>query len=240
MKRKALSLTSVLLLILIAAALMTSCEPGGGEDNEGSTAVTTATPGSDSGTQPATEASLAVSADPVTAASRGLSFTDNGDGSCTLTGIGSCTDSCILVPDTSDSGVPVTKIAPSAFEGNSFITAVRISSGITDIGAGAFASCPYLAFISVEDGNKSYIDLGGILYTADGSELVCMPAGATYNTLTVTLQLKKVADKATAGCVGIKKVLFEGSESEWRKITLGADNSVLTAAVLTCMKQSGK
>ncbi len=61
----------------------------------------------------------------------------------TLIGIGTCTDSEIVVP-TTYGGVPVTAIS-QAFGGN--FTSIVISDSVTDIENGAFANCPNLRSI---------------------------------------------------------------------------------------------
>ncbi len=170
--------------------------------------------------------------------SSGLLYAENADGSRTVIGIGSCTDTVLTVPSAVD-GKAVTAIAPSAFEGNSAITLVTLPSSITSVGAAAFSGCSSLAYISVDPANKSFCDIGGALYTADGSCLVCLPSGVNYTSVTLTLKLTSVADKATAGCK-ISKVFYEGSGAGWQKIDLGADNSALTAAKLICADMGGK
>ncbi|MBQ9079691.1 MAG: leucine-rich repeat protein [Clostridia bacterium] len=184
--------------------------------------------------------SIQVSVDPMTAASRWLSFESNGDGTCRLTGIGSCTDTCLIIPDMSDSGDKVVSIAADAFAGNTNISAVQIPAGVTDIGNGAFAACTALAYISVSDGNSAYCDIGGILYSADKTQLLCIPAGSSLSSITVTLQVTSIAPRASEGCTKITKLLFEGSEEEWKKITVGAGNDALTSITPTYMKQAGK
>jgi hypothetical protein len=187
-----------------------------------------------------TDGSVLASVDPMTAASRGLQFSSNGDGTCTLTGIGTCTDMCLIIPDKSDSGDKVTIIASLAFAGNNTITAVQIPAGVTEIGAGAFADCTKLAYISVADGNSSFVDSGGILYSRNGSTLLCVPAGSAYVSLTLTKQVTKIADRATSGCTALKKVLYEGSSNDWKSVIIGEGNTALTSAEFTFITQTGK
>lgn len=183
---------------------------------------------------------VAVSVDPITAASRGLDFSSNNDGTCTLISIGTCVDMCLIIPDKSDSGDKVTKIASAAFAGNSTITAVQIPACVIEIGTGAFAGCAKLAYISVADGNTAYLDAGGILYSADGNTLICVPAGSSYISLTLTKKVIKIADSATCGCTMLKKILYEGSSDEWKLVTVGEGNSVIISAEFTFMTQTGK
>ena len=73
-------------------------------------------------------------------ASEGLKFTSNGDGTCTLAGIGSCTDTSLIIPTTSPAGDKVTSIAAEAFTGARIVTAI-LPESITSVGADAFKDC---------------------------------------------------------------------------------------------------
>ena len=184
--------------------------------------------------------SIQVSIDYGVVASRGLSFTSNGDGTCTLSGIGNCIDTCLIIPHTSDSGDKVVAVAPQAFAGNTAICAVQIPTSITSIGNAAFAGCPSLSYISVSQGNSAYCDIGGILYSADMATLICIPAGTNMTSITLTMQVKTIAPRASEGCTKISTLLFEGDEAQWKKIIIGEGNNVLTTIKPTFMKQAGK
>lgn len=183
--------------------------------------------------------SIQVSTDPTTLASSGLSFESKGDGTCRLVGMGSCTDTCLIIPDKSPEGDAVTAIGAGAFAGNTLINAVQIPAGVVEIGDGAFAGCPALSYISVSNGNGAYCDVGGMLYSLDKSTLLCVPAGNKLSSLTLTLQVTTVAPRATEGC-NFTKILFEGTAEQWKKISVGASNDALSAVTPTYMKQSGK
>lgn len=172
--------------------------------------------------------------------SRGLSYTSNGDGSCTLTGIGSCRDNCLIIPEVNEQGERVSAVAAGAFAGNGEIIAVQLPAGISSIGDGAFAACSSLAYISVDAENTAYCEVGGLLYTADMSRLLCIPAGSSLTTLNVTLQLHQIAPRASEGCGRLSKILFEGSATQWKCIVIGDGNAPIAAITPVCMVQSGK
>ena len=81
--------------------------------------------------------------------SEGLEFSLNDDGqSYTVIGIGSCTDTELLIP-TTHNGLPVTAIGEWAFENNDTIVTVTIPSSVKKIGMYAFYMCRSLRSITL-------------------------------------------------------------------------------------------
>jgi hypothetical protein len=83
-------------------------------------------------------------------ASSGLSYVTNEYGSCTITGIGTCTDTDICIPSQIN-GFTVTAIADNAFKDCTSITSIVIANGINTIGKRAFAGCTALTECSVPE-----------------------------------------------------------------------------------------
>ena len=73
-------------------------------------------------------------------ASEGLTFESNGDGTCALTDIGTCTDTEVVVPDQSPDGDTVTSIGSSAFKGEE-IEYINLPYTLIEIGDNAFKNC---------------------------------------------------------------------------------------------------
>lgn len=74
----------------------------------------------------------------------GLEFTLSDDEkSYSLSGIGTCTDEYINVPDTYE-GLPVTAVSDEAFKSNESIKGVTLSKNTVEIGARAFFGCKYI------------------------------------------------------------------------------------------------
>ena len=128
--------------------------------------------------------------------SEGLAFTLNRSGrSYTVSGIGSCTDTEIVIP-AEYNGLPVTKIGDNAFADITAITAVHIPDSVVRIGMYAFAGTSITSItipagvteltalslngaplenIAVAWDNPVYKTVGGVLYTADGRHLLRYP-----------------------------------------------------------------
>ena len=97
------------------------------------------------------------SCDYVIPESTGLEFTSNGDGTCYVSGMGTCTASEILIP-TEYEGMTVTGIGNGAFENCTVIVIIIIPDSITSIGENAFAGCTGLNTACVSQSVKSIGD----------------------------------------------------------------------------------
>ena len=162
-----------------------------------------------------------------------LSFASAGDGTCTLVGIGSCTDSCVVIPTYSPAGDRVISISARALYGQKQINAIQIPATVEHIGALAFAACPNLVYISVSDQNEDYCDIDGILYTSDGRELLLYPPMRAGASVTISLVTTKIAEMAFYNCAYLAHVYYTGTPEAWERITVGAKNYSLIAASKT-------
>ena len=85
--------------------------------------------------------------------SLGLAYTVNEDGkTCTVTGIGSCTDTELVIPAFSPEDYPVTAVAASAFRyGATFTDILILGNVLTEIGEYAFAECTAFTNLTIPD-----------------------------------------------------------------------------------------
>ena len=161
--------------------------------------------------------------------SEGLAFRSNGDGTCAVSGLGSCTTACVLIPPTSPAGDSVTEILPYAFR-DSIITAIEIPASVVILNATSFYGCPRLSCVRVAAGNTAFLESDGALYSADGSMLVYCPAARTSGELVLYSGIRRVAAGAFAECRGLVNVIFQGTTSAWHSVIVGDDNAPLYAA----------
>ena len=94
-------------------------------------------------------------------ASEGLSFSPSGNGTCSVVGIGTCTDAEIVIPQYSPDGDLVTSIGNSAFNFCDNLTSIYIPESVTDISEGAFGICKNLKNIYIASNNPKYYDGAG-------------------------------------------------------------------------------
>ena len=79
----------------------------------------------------------------------GLEYVSNGDGVCYLSGIGTCTDTNVVIPEISPDGDSVTSIGSSAFYNCSSLTSVVIPDSVTSLGDRAFSDCNGLTSVVI-------------------------------------------------------------------------------------------
>ena len=148
------------------------------------------------------------------AASEGLSFVSNGDGTCYLNSIGSCTDLKVVIPSKSPEGDTVTSIGDYAFYDCGEITGVEIPMSVTTLGKNAFERCFALSAIVIPDGVTS---IGSRAFANCGSLTeVVIGSGVTY-----------IGDKAFLFCVEL--ISFEFRDTEGWSVSQNADGSEPTA-----------
>lgn len=167
-----------------------------------------------------------------------LRYSSYGNGTCAVSGIGSCTDLFIVIPERSPSGDIVTSIEEKAFYGNKNIKAVEIPSTVTSIGDMAFGGCSSLVYLSVDKSNHMFTDIGGILYTKDGSSLLAYPSSCGATELSISSNVKRIASMAFFDCDSLKVIKYSGSLTDWGKIDIGDMNYGLFTASVSCT--SGK
>ena len=115
--------------------------------------------------------------------SEGLKYALNDDGeSYTVIGIGSCTDSEVVIPSTFE-GKPVTIIGHGAFALNSHnIISINIPETVLGIlcdgwYGNPFLACSNLEKFEVDEANPAYRSVDGSLYTKDGETLIRYASG---------------------------------------------------------------
>ena len=131
--------------------------------------------------------------------SEGLAYTSNGDGTCTVTGMGSCTDSDLVIPDKAPNDDIVTAIGDFAFA-NTAITSIQIPATIVEIGTGAFANCSALKITSdtVLTENTVFTSSANAIFKDNGATLVRFTANSSTYTLPETVTA--IEDYAFSGC----------------------------------------
>ena len=165
--------------------------------------------------------------------SNGLSYTSNRNGTCRVSGIGTCIDACVVIPEYSPFGELVVAVESGAFFGCSTVTAIQIPASVKSIGSLAFAACKNLMYISVNAQNPHYRDIDGILYSADASTLILYPPMRAGTDLTVYTVTTAIEEMAFYNCAYLRSISYTGSPDQWESIRIGSKNYSLIAASKT-------
>ena len=111
----------------------------------------------------------------------------------------------ITIPDS------VTSIGNKAFYYCTGLTNIIIPDSVTSIGDYAFSACDSLTSITAGSNNTVYKSDDGVLYTKDGSVLICYPAGKPDSTYTIHNGVTSIGATAFCGCDNITSVIIPDS-----------------------------
>ena len=146
---------------------------------------------------------------PISIYSKGLEFTSNGDGTCYFSGIGSCTDTDIVIPPISPDGDKVTSIGERAFFNCTSLTSIEIPVSVTSIGDSTFYECESLTSIEIPASVTSISDHA--FYDCSSLTSIEIPASVT-----------SIGDAAFWDCTALTDVYYSGGEEEWAAIEIGS------------------
>ena len=127
--------------------------------------------------------------------SEGLKFETNGNGTCSVVGMGECKDTVVKIPTTSATGETVVSIGKDAFKDVTTITEVVIPESVTTIDSNAFDGCTALATVSIA---KSVVTVGSEAFR-----------GCTaLKSIVIPVSVIRIDDKAFYGCALLETITF--------------------------------
>lgn len=154
--------------------------------------------------------------------SQGFEFESNGDGTCTLKKIGSCSDKDIVIPEKSPAGDTITMIAEYAFYGAEDINSIVIAGKTMELDQKAFQSCEVEKIVitgcdlTVGENAFSYCDDVSEVYISNSK--LDMEAYAFYDTgkdmgVKIINCTGVLDDKAFQSC-GVGELIINGCTLE--------------------------
>lgn len=153
--------------------------------------------------------------------SEGLAFTSNGDGTCYVSGIGTCTDTDIVIPSMSPDGDDVVKIGAYAFSTCSNLESVILPNTVKRIEKEAFSWCSNLKKVILSE-NLEFIRQYAFLRCSNLS-VISIPEKVTYISegafrecssivsLTIPDGVTTVHDYTFYGCSNLTEVIISNN-----------------------------
>ena len=150
--------------------------------------------------------------------SAGLEFTINSDKkSYSVTGIGECTDTDIVIPAIYN-GLPVTRIGAYAFENCTSFTSIEVPNSVTSISHQAFSGCVSLKDVNYTGNIEDWIKISFSNYSnpmCNGANLYCK--GELVTNLVIPDFVTSIGKFAFVGCISLESITF-GENSQLTSI----------------------
>ena len=163
--------------------------------------------------------------------SEGLLFVSNGDGTCTIFGVGMCADRDIIVPPQSPAGDIVVSIGQAAFQQCYYLRTIQLPDSLTSIGESAFEYCTALVSLEIPD---SVISIGKHAFSACTALVeITIPHSITtvdeytfggckaLTKVTIPDSITLIAPHSFAYCDNVKVIMFDGTTEQWNAIPKG-------------------
>ena len=161
----------------------------------------------------------------------GLTFVSNGDGTCYVSGIGSCTDTDLSIPTTSLAGDTVTAIGADAFRNCSTLTSVVIPETVTKIGLRAFLGCSNLKSVLIGDsviaiGQGAFCDCTSLVAVTIGENVETIGNSAfngckALTNIAIPEYVVTIGEYAFSSCSVLTKMIYAGYALQWDTIGKG-------------------
>ena len=182
------------------------------------------------------------------------------NGACTITGIGTCEETELYIPDTIENcnvtaiadkafseqtqltkiGLPkyIQTLGVRAFYGCTGLTEFTVPASVTSIGHQVFYKCDNLATVYYNSSfspaqDKVFLNIPSIKTAIFGGKTV--PSNICYNC--TNIEKVEVLDNVTSigsyafyNCNSLKKVYYGGDASDWSGISIDSSNYSLTSA----------
>ena len=137
--------------------------------------------------------------------SEGLEFSSNNDGTCSLVGFGTCTDTELVIPSASPTGETVTGICLSSeVDNDNHITSIYIPSSVTSVYKPT--SMKYLEKIMVAKDNPVYHSNGNCLIETQSGTLVL-----GCNTSKIPSEVTSIGAFSFRGCSELESITIPES-----------------------------
>ena len=188
-----------------------------------------------------------------------LILNDGGE-SCSIKGIGTCTDTDVVIPDTY-MGLPVTAIYDSAFQNCGNLKSITIPDSVIDIGQWAFYRCSGLTSITIPKnvttiGVRAFSGCESLTGIAIPNSVISIGDWAfedcrSLTSITIGNRVTGISKSTFSGCRNLSSILVAEGNSKYYSagncliekgsgiVFLGCQNSIIpTDGSITCIGSS--
>ena len=124
----------------------------------------------------------------------------------------------------------VTSIEDFAFYGCTSLKSILLPSSIKGVGSNAFTKCTSLKSIIVDENNKIYADIDGVLFTKDKSTLIYCPEGKE-GSFVIPDNVTNIWDGAFHDCSLIREISIPNSVTSIGTLTFGECTSLSSVKI---------
>lgn len=134
----------------------------------------------------------------------------------------------------------ITHIGEKAFLGCRNIIEVKFPESVEELGSGIFIECDNLMNILVEDSNKKYIDIDGVLYSKDKTRLICYPPGKKEKEFKIPYGVQYIEWSAFNSCYFLESIIIPDSVIEVEVMAFTLCTNLSNVRVNSNIKLSSK
>lgn len=136
----------------------------------------------------------------------------------------------------------IVEIGNYAFQGCTGLTTITIPDSVTDMGQHTFTGCTALGNVQLSAGLRN-LDIS-VFQNCMSLVNITIPDGVSsitssafqgcisLETITIPDSVTEFGTSAFAGCTALTDVYYDGSEEQWKEITIGTDNAPLGTATI--------
>ena len=124
-----------------------------------------------------------------------------------ITGCDESAEGEMVIPEMIE-GLPVKNIGEGTFKNCSSLTSITIPDSISGIKDNAFYGCSSLTAINVDSGNRSYMDIEGVLFSKDQKKLLNYPAKKSDSSYSIPDGVTNIGESAFRDCPFLVSVII--------------------------------
>ena len=176
--------------------------------------------------------------------STGIAYQTNGNGTCYVSGLGSCKDSVVIISGISPDGDLVTGIGKSAFKNCTAIAQIVLPSTIQTIGSYAFSGCSALVDVNIPG---SVVSIGKNAFEfCTKLSTITLPESLKYlgeyaffrcetlESVVISDQIETIGIDIFDECVRLKNVTYSGTKQQWILLSVNSQFGCISGYSVIC------